>query len=88
MEKEIDHDSRELRHGGFRHILPFLVIPLAIALMRGMARYKYGRMSEHRHEGWKDGVPPIFAELHRRAHAAEAGAPSGTTAEDPANTPA
>ena len=59
-------------HDGFRHILPFLAIPLAIGLIHGFARHKFAHMSEQRREAWKNGVPPMFAELHRRAHAAEA----------------
>jgi len=60
--------------------MPFLVIPLVFALMRGMARHSYAHMSAQRREGWKNGVPPMFAELHRRAHAAEAEKPVETQA--------
>lgn len=88
MENEIDRDCEKRSHRGFRHILPFLAVPLAFGVMRGIAHYKYGHMGERRHGDWQNGVPPMFAELHRRAHAAEASAPSGTPAEDPANTPA
>ena len=46
-----------------------MVIPLAIGFMLGMRK---ARM--HRGMGfgkpWENGVPPFFAELHRRAHAA------------------
>ena len=76
MEHRIDSDCREGPHGGFRHILPFLAIPLAIGLMRGIARHKFAQMGGQRREEWKNGVPPIFAELHRRAHAAEAEIPA------------
>ena len=72
MEQSIDRNCGEGAHNSFKHILPFLVIPLAIGLMRGFARHKFAHMSEMRREEWKNGVPPMFAELHRRAHAAEA----------------
>ncbi len=72
MEHRMDSDRGEYRHSGFKHILPFLAIPVAFAVMRGMRRHMYGRMGGLRREEWKNGVPPMFAELHRRAHAAEA----------------
>ncbi len=72
MEHTMDSDCGEGRHSGLRHLLPFLAIPLAFGLMRGMARHKFASMSGQRREAWKNGVPPMFAELHRRAHAAEA----------------
>jgi hypothetical protein len=75
MEHRMDSDWVERRHGGFRHILPFLAIPLAIGVMRGLARHKYAYVGEQRREAWKNGVPLMFAELHRRAHAAEAEKP-------------
>jgi hypothetical protein len=56
----------------------FLVfaIPLAIGFMLGMRK---GMMHQHMGHGksWENGVPPFFAELHRRAHAA-ADQPAGT----------
>jgi len=76
MEHTTDSDCGERHHGGFRHLLPFLAIPLAFGLMRGMARHKYAHMAGARREGWKNGVPPMFAELHRRAHTAEAEKPA------------
>ncbi len=75
MEQKNDCDCGEYRHGGFRHILPFLAIPVVIGVMRGMAHHKFARMAGQRSE-WKNGVPPMFAELHRRAHAAEAEKPA------------
>ncbi len=72
MEQKIDRDCVESQHRGFRHILPFLAIPLAIGLMRGFAHHKFARMGGLRRGEWKNGVPPMFAELHRRAHAADA----------------
>ena len=59
-------------HREFGFFLPLIVVPLTIGLMMKFARHKYGRMMEYRRENWKNGVPPMFAELHRRAHAAEA----------------
>ncbi len=49
--------------------IPF-VIPLAIGFMLGMRK---GMMRQGMGHGksWESGVPPFFAELHRRAHAAE-----------------
>ncbi len=75
MENRLESDCGERSHGGLRHILPFLVIPMAFVLMRGMSRHSFGQMRAQRRESWKNGVPPMFAELHRRAHAAEAGKP-------------
>lgn len=80
MEHKMERDCGEGPHSGLRHILPFLVIPLAIGLMRGFAHHKFAHMSEQRREAWKNGVPPMFAELHRRAHAAEAEKPVETQA--------
>jgi hypothetical protein len=80
MENRMYRECGDGMHSGFRHILPFLAIPLVIGLVRGMARHKFAHMSEMGHgpmgrgqfrEDWKNGVPPMFAELHRRAHAAE-----------------
>jgi hypothetical protein len=72
MEQRIDSDCGEHRHVGLRHILPFLAIPVALAMMRNMSRRMYTRMGGLHRAEWKNGVPPMFAELHRRAHAAEA----------------
>lgn len=46
-----------------------LVIPLAIGFMLGMRK---GMLHQKIGPGksWDNGVPPFFAELHRRAHAA------------------
>lgn len=84
MEHRMNSDYKDGRRGGFRHLLPLLAIPLAIGLMRGMAHHKFAYMQEQRREGWKNGVPPIFAELHRRAHAAEAEKPAETPSESTA----
>jgi hypothetical protein len=53
-------------HAG--RLLP-LIIPLAIGFMLGMRK---GMMHQQMGPGksWGNGVPPFFAELHRRAHAA------------------
>lgn len=80
MERKTDSDCGEGRHGGFRHLLPLLAIPLAIGLMRGVAHHKFTHMGEQRRAEWKNGVPPMFAELHRRAHVAEAEKPVETQA--------
>jgi hypothetical protein len=75
MESKLDSDCTESRHHGFRHFLPFLAIPVAFVLMKGMAHHRYARMGEGGRAAWKNGVPPMFAELHRRAHAADADNP-------------
>ena len=80
MEQRMDSDCVEGSHAGLRRILPFLVIPMAFAFMHGMARHNYARMGGQRRADWKNGVPPMFAELHRRAHAAEAEKPAETQA--------
>ncbi len=80
MEHRMDSDYGERRHGGFKHLLPFLAIPLVFGLMRGMARHQFAHMNGQQREGWKNGVPPMFAELHRRAHVAEAEKPAETQA--------
>ena len=77
MENNMDRDCGGRPHFGLKHILPFLVIPLGIGLVRGVVRHKMGHMMARRAE-WKNGVPPMFAEMHRRAHAAEA---AGTVTE-------
>jgi len=59
-------------HREFGFFLPLIVVPLTIGLMVKFARHKYAHMAAYRRENWKNGVPPMFAELHRRAHAAEA----------------
>ena len=71
MENNRIHDCGGAPHAGFRHILPLFAIPLAIGLMRGIARRRYSLMGEHRQAEWKNNVPPMFAEMHRRAHTAD-----------------
>ncbi len=56
----------------------FVVVPLAVGFMLGMRKATRHQMMGHR-KNWENGVPPIFAELHRRAHA---------TADQPAATEA
>jgi len=68
----MDPDFEAGRHAGFRHLMPFLVIPMAFILMRGIAHHKFAHLGGMRRAEWKNGVPPMFAELHRRAHATEA----------------
>jgi len=57
-------------------VFPFLVFPLAIGLMCKFGRRHMGMHMQHRAQ-WQNGVPPMFAEMHRRAHAAEAAAQAG-----------
>jgi hypothetical protein len=79
---------RERPHPHFGMFLPFLIIPLAISMMRHMGRKMAWQMREGQGpENWRrHGVPPIFAELHRRAHEAEAAA--ATAPATPAAPPA
>jgi hypothetical protein len=66
-----DHSCQAGPHPmGF--IVPLLVFPVAIGLMRKFAHHRMGQHM-HRHSEWQNGVPPFFAEMHRRAHAAEGG---------------
>lgn len=48
--------------------MPFIV-PLAIGFMLGMRKSRMHHGMGARGT-WENGVPPFFAELHRRAHAA------------------
>jgi hypothetical protein len=80
MEQRIDTDCVERRQSSFRHLLPFLAIPLAFGIIRGMRRHKYAYIGAQEREAWESGVPPIFAELHRRAHAADTQKPAETQA--------
>jgi hypothetical protein len=75
MEHKMDTGCGESRPDGFKHLLPFLAIPLAFGLMCGLARHMYVHQGAQRRGEWKNGVPPMFAELHRRAHAVEAEKP-------------
>ena len=79
MEQKIERNCAESGHTGFRKILPFLAIPLAIGLMRGVGRHKFAKMHAMRQAEWKNGVPPMFAEWHRRAHAEETEKQAETT---------
>ncbi len=54
-------------HAG--RFIPFIV-PLAIGFMLGMRKARMHQMMGPR-QNWQNGVPPFFAEMHRRAHAAE-----------------
>ncbi len=47
-----------------------LIVSLAIGFMLGMRKGMLHRGAGHG-KTWENGVPPFFAELHRRAHAAE-----------------
>jgi hypothetical protein len=58
-------------HHGFKMFLPLLIVPVVFGMMRGMARHKFGHMRAMYGAQGENFVPPMFAELHRRAHAAE-----------------
>jgi hypothetical protein len=76
MEHKMNSNCGESHHYGLGRVLPFLAIPLAFGLVHGIARHKFTHMTLHHREEWKNGVPPMFAELHRRAHAVEAEKPA------------
>jgi hypothetical protein len=80
MERMYRRDCEEGPHSGAMRILPFLAILLVIGLMKGMMHHRIANMSERQREDWKNGVPPMFAEFHRRAHAAEEQSPTSTQA--------
>ncbi len=56
----------------------FVFVPLAVGFMLGMRKATRHQMMGHR-KSWEHDVPPFFAELHRRAHAA-ADQPAATEA--------
>jgi hypothetical protein len=72
--------------GLFGVLFGFFLLCLAFGAMRrmiwgprwGMRHMGYGPMghSPMGHGPWGEGVHPMFAEMHRRAHAAEAGEPT------------
>ena len=90
-------------HGGMGMILPLLAIPLVIGFVKHASRrymYLHGEGGQGPQGGpgsfggpggfasrWENGVPPMFAELHRRAHAAEAKAAEAKAAEAKAAEP-
>jgi hypothetical protein len=58
------------RPWGFFPFFPFLFIALWFLVLRGLfwRGPRYGRWWYGRWDDWRDGVPPIFEEWHRRAH--------------------
>ena len=58
-------------HRGFKMFLPLLIMPVAFGMLRGMARHKYAHLQAMHGAQGENFVPPLFAEWHRRAHAAE-----------------
>jgi hypothetical protein len=70
---EHDHHDQECHRGHhpMKLLLPLLVLPVAIGMARKFAHHRMGMHMRH-HPEWQNGVPPFFAEMHRRAHAAEA----------------
>ena len=55
---------------GYRSLVPLLAIPVGIGLIMGLARAKRRHFRAHFRGNWENGVPPMFAEWHRRAHEA------------------
>lgn len=67
---------------GLGCFIPLAVLFLAFLAFGAMRRMIWGPRWSMRHMGhgpmghhgpWGEGVPPMFAEMHRRAHAADAG---------------
>ncbi len=63
-------------HYGPGFMFPLLVIPIGIGLMMGLARAKRRHFRAHFRGNWENGVPPMFAEWHRRAHESQAASQS------------
>ena len=80
--------------GIFGLLIPLFLLFLAFGALRrmiwgprwGMRHMGYGPMghSSMRHGPWSEGVPPMFAEMHRRAHATPGWdqAPEGNTSTE------
>jgi hypothetical protein len=86
MNEQFDPMVGREGYAGYRpHPGRFLsfVVPLAIGIMigkrSGMFRQGMGGGMGAGRRSWENGVPPFFAELHRRAHAAPE-QPQGTEA--------
>ncbi len=64
------NQSRNCPEGprGIRFFFPLLAIPIGVALLMGMAKRKRHYLRTHFQNAWVNGVPPMFAEWHRRAH--------------------
>ncbi len=73
------------RHG-FGLFLPLLIIPVTMVMMRKMAMHRFAHHQGMYSQGDQDWVPPMFAEFHRRAHAAEAKAQAQPPAQGPTAT--
>jgi hypothetical protein len=71
-EREFTHPCDGPR--GFGSFLPFLAIPITIGLMMGM-KHRHMHMQGYRRQEWVNGVPPMFAEWHRRAHESQDAGP-------------
>ena len=84
----MENSNESYRCGERRHgmgmFLPLLALPLVIGFMKHAARrhmMMHGEMGEHgerseyakqRRAAFEERIMPIFSELHRKAHAAEA----------------
>lgn len=68
-------DEGPYGHGFF---FPMLAIPIGIGIMLGLARAKRRHLHSHFRRNWENGVPPMFAEWHRRAHESQTAGPSQT----------
>src|SRR5512138_3067564 len=72
-------EHKESDHRSLKHFIPLLSLPLAFGMLRRMAfhrhMFRHG-MGMHARENWQNGVPPFFAEWHRRAHEAEGQSPA------------
>ena len=84
MEDRMVRDCGERPHDGFRHVMPLLLIPVVFGVVHGVMRHKFAHLHEQGRANWENGVPPMFAEMHRRAHAAEAAAAAAPAPAGPA----
>ena len=79
MSDQIDQ-NRNCEDGGYgpHFLFPLLVIPVGIGIMMGIARAKRHHFRANMRSRWENGVPPMFAEWHRRAHESQSANPTQT----------
>lgn len=56
---------------GFQGGFPVWLIPIGIGVMMSMAMRRRHFHRAYFRQGWENGVPPMFMEWHRRAHASQ-----------------
>jgi hypothetical protein len=90
----MENDREEYRYGRHSHgmgmFLPLLAVPLIIGFMKHAARRhmmmtgpngERGEYYSQRRAAFEERVMPMFTELHKKAHAAEAKAAEAKAAE-------